>query len=185
MSNDNIRHRCHMISIRYLIGSGGILLPATGVGYHANVVTLSSEVLEILPVDCAVLEQSHQPARMFGCVESHSQNRLLQRERERIKKDEERMDLIAELDSIRGVLQNTDLESCTQTGYAKPRKLSELTKLRENDLRKTTLTQVRRAALQSLLERENILYNAKDRKSTFTYITGDNVAPLQLPEADV
>ncbi|XP_010900787.1 uncharacterized protein LOC105029234 [Esox lucius] len=95
---------------------------------------------------------------MFGCEERRSKNKLVQREKDRIKRDEELTDRIAELDSNRGVLQKAVFEGCTQTDSAKALKLRMLTQQRETELGKTALTMVRRAALQALLERERDQY---------------------------
>nr|XP_029506661.1 uncharacterized protein LOC115121679 isoform X1 [Oncorhynchus nerka] len=95
---------------------------------------------------------------MFGCEERRSKNKLVQRARDRMKKDGEMTNRIAELDSICGVMQKAKFEGSTQAGSMKTLKLRELTQQRETELRKTALTMVRRAALQALLEHERQQY---------------------------
>ncbi|KAM9405018.1 uncharacterized protein ACWYII_028540 isoform 4-T5 [Salvelinus alpinus] len=95
---------------------------------------------------------------MFGCEERRSKNKRVQRARDRIKKDGEMTNRIAELDSICGVMQKAEFEGSTQAGSMKTLKLRELTQQRETELGKTALTMVRRAALQALLEHERQQY---------------------------
>ncbi|KAJ8004980.1 hypothetical protein DPEC_G00141900 [Dallia pectoralis] len=95
---------------------------------------------------------------MFGCVERHYNNKPVQRERDRIKKDDDMTARIAELESNGGVTQNAVFEGCTQTGSANALELRKPSEQRETDLGKTALTLVRRVALQAQQKRERDQY---------------------------
>ncbi|KAG5270819.1 hypothetical protein AALO_G00172660 [Alosa alosa] len=100
---------------------------------------------------------------MFG-TERRSKNKLVQGERDRIKKDEEMTGRIAELESIRKVVLRAEFECATQSSSAKGMKLRELRQQRENQLALQALTLVRRAALSTLMQQEEEQYSRELRQ---------------------
>lgn len=68
-------------------------------------------------------------------------------------------DRIAELESIKNVVQRAEFECSTQSSSAKAMKLHQLSQHRENQLAIKALTLVRRAALLTLLQHEEEQYS--------------------------
>lgn len=98
---------------------------------------------------------------MLGCEEWRSKNNLVQRARDKIRKDDEMADRIAELDSIRGVKQKAEFECASHAGSTKALRMRALTIQKETVLAKTALILVRKASLLALLEQEKVQYVAE------------------------
>ncbi|KAI7806863.1 hypothetical protein IRJ41_013221 [Triplophysa rosa] len=92
---------------------------------------------------------------MFGRDFRGSKNKYDQRERDRIRKDEENNDRIAELDRIKSLILKAEFEDSADEKSLSRRKMIQQ---REMELWKTSLTLARREALRRFLEEERQLH---------------------------
>ncbi|XP_069040923.1 cilia- and flagella-associated protein 141 [Lepisosteus oculatus] len=95
---------------------------------------------------------------LFGVSQHRSGNKLVQRERDRIQKDEELKTRAEELESMKALATEVEFQSSSQAGSARDQR--SLKRAQEGELRlaRAALTMVRRAALQELLEQEHRQY---------------------------
>ncbi|KAK2903342.1 hypothetical protein QQF64_009718 [Cirrhinus molitorella] len=95
---------------------------------------------------------------MFRREALRSKNKFVQRERDRIRKDEEIADRTADLNRIKSVILKAEFE-CLGLNYCeKALKRRERTQQREMELWNTAVTLVRREALRRMLEQERQLH---------------------------
>ncbi|XP_066577334.1 cilia- and flagella-associated protein 141 [Amia ocellicauda] len=81
-------------------------------------------------------------------------NTRLRQERSKVKKEEDMKDRKAQLDSVKAVSRQAEFHRSTQAGSAQTQRLLQRAEQTELRLARCALTQVRRAALQELLSRE-------------------------------
>ncbi|KAB5586831.1 hypothetical protein PHYPO_G00006020 [Pangasianodon hypophthalmus] len=93
---------------------------------------------------------------MSGHSEQRFKNTLVQREKEKIERDEKKTVRFAHPERISEVMHRSEFEKVTQTGFALLSK--ELAHQREAELARVALILVRREALRRVLEEERQLY---------------------------
>ncbi|KAL7887400.1 hypothetical protein AOLI_G00051210 [Acnodon oligacanthus] len=98
---------------------------------------------------------------MFGQTDWRFKSTLVQRRRDKIKREEEIAGRLAGLESANNAVQKAELEGAIQAGSVQARTLTHQEHLqqRETRLAHTALILVRREALHRVLELERQLYN--------------------------
>ncbi|KAL6488612.1 hypothetical protein MHYP_G00023530 [Metynnis hypsauchen] len=100
---------------------------------------------------------------MFGQTDRSFKSTLVQRERDKIKKEEEIAGRLAELESANNAVQKAEFEGAIQDGSVQARTLTHQDHLqqRETRLARTALILVRREALRRVLELERQMYSSE------------------------